>query len=243
MNLIIDIGNSKVKLFIFHNGEPVWQYAGSKKSADGLQETVVQGKIERAIVSAVAEPGKEFLEAMKQLECPLLKLSSETPVPIRNGYASPKTLGTDRLAAVVGANVLFPKNDVLVIDAGTCITYDVIDHSGVYIGGNIAPGKRIRFSSMHTETERLPLVSDNGVWPKCLGRTTEEALRGGVMWGLKAEVDYYIESLKVVMPQLKVILTGGDAPFLKEIINKDDLMVDPLLVAKGLNRILDYNEN
>lgn len=243
MNLIIDIGNTSVKWVVFHENAVVWRYEGGRNDVAGLAEALQQGAITASIMSAVAEPGELLLAALKEMECPVLKLTSETPIPIENGYSTPCTLGSDRLAAVVGAHAAIPDDDVLVIDMGTCITYDLIDGGGIYRGGNIAPGMRMRFESMHRWTEHLPLVQAEGEWPREIGHNTVEALRGGVLWGIVAEVEHYINFLRSSKPKLKVILTGGDAHFFENCINKDGILMDDLLVARGLNRILAYNEN
>lgn len=242
MNLIIDIGNTSVKWVVFHKNAVVWRYEGGRNDVTGLREAFLQGSISAVIVSAVAEVGNDLHVALQEVDCPLLWLSAETPMPIKNVYTTPATLGSDRLAAVVGAHAAMPDDDVLVTDMGTCITYDLMDCGGAYRGGNIAPGMNMRFESMHRQTEHLPLVKADGEWPPEIGRSTEEALRGGVMWGIVAEVEHYIDYLRTLRPNLKVILTGGDAHFFQNCINKGGILVDDLLVARGLNRILAYNE-
>jgi len=242
MNLIIDIGNTSIKWVIFHQNALIWHYEGGRNDVTGLREAFLMGNITAAIVSAVAEPGDDLRAALNEMNCQLLWLSAEIPIPIENTYTTPATLGSDRLAAVVGAHATLPKDHVLVTDMGTCITYDLIDSEGVYRGGNIAPGMKMRFESMHRQTEHLPLVKKEGEWPRKMGSNTVEALRGGVLWGIAAEVEYYIDFLRRLKPSLKVILTGGDAHFFENCINREGILVDDLLVARGLNRILAYNE-
>ena len=170
----------------------------------------------------------------------LSPLTASTPVPIKNDYSSPSTLGMDRLAAAVGAWSIEPGHDMLVIDAGTAITYDFVSASGVYKGGNIAPGKDLRFKSLHEHTGALPLVEDNGVVPM-LGNDTETAIRSGVLNGIRYEMEGYIEKMGCLFPSLLVFLTGGDAESF-DIKAKRRIFALPNLVLRGLVRIVEYNE-
>ena len=160
-------------------------------------------------------------------------------IPGVNLYETPETLGYDRMAAVVGANEQFPHRDILVIDAGTCITYEFIDSKGQYHGGNISPGMQMRFKALHQFTGRLPLVDTNGR-KLPMGRDTETAIRAGVMKGMEYEISGYIESMKHKYPELLVFLTGGD-DFSFDSSVKSIIFADRFLVLKGLNRILNYN--
>ncbi len=246
MNLVIDIGNTAVKFIAFdQQGACVHQCESRYGDVAPLKELLEQTPVGCAIVSAVAETEEPLSSFLKTLEPRPLWLTEHTRLPIRNAYGSPASLGTDRLAAVVGAQVVFPSCNVLVVDLGTCITYDLITGDGCYRGGNIAPGMRMRFQSMHEHTARLPLVGFEGEWGNLLGRDTKEALTSGVLWGIKSEIENYISRLQQETGSLKVVLTGGDASVFYEQISKDyaNVAIDEILVARGLNRILEYNEN
>ncbi|MBQ5722460.1 MAG: type III pantothenate kinase, partial [Bacteroidaceae bacterium] len=167
--------------------------------------------------------------------------SHETPVPITNRYRSPKTLGADRLAAAVGARSLKPGKDLLIIDAGTCITYEVIDAKGNYWGGNIAPGMQMRLRALNEFTAKLPLVSAEGNVPG-MGYDTETAIRSGVLRGMKYEIEGYIRSMRSKYPKLLVFLTGGDKINFDATI-KSIIFADKFIVPRGLNKILDYNHD
>ena len=168
-----------------------------------------------------------------------MELSSVTPVPIKNNYRSKSTLGLDRLAAAVGAASLFPDNDLLIIDAGTAITYDIVDKENGFMGGNISPGLRTRFRSLHHFTGRLPLLNPVAEWPD-IGTTTEEAIQSGVLTGILSEVESVIELMKKKWPELRVIVTGGDAEFFDKKL-KSSIFVKFEITLLGLNRILEYN--
>ena len=163
----------------------------------------------------------------------------DTPLPVIIDYRSPKTLGSDRIAAVIGARAEAPDRDILVIDAGTCITYDMITATGHFLGGNIAPGIKMRLRSMNKFTEKLPVVEKNGDTP-LLGYDTETAMRSGAILGACYEIEGYISSLRQEYPELLIFLTGGDAFLLADKL-KTSIFVDDCIVLKGLNRILYHN--
>ncbi|MBT6766833.1 MAG: type III pantothenate kinase, partial [Prolixibacteraceae bacterium] len=154
-------------------------------------------------------------------------------------YDSKETLGKDRIAAAVGAFDLYPDSNVLIIDAGTAITYDIINEKNQYLGGNISPGLEMRFKALHHFTGKLPLVKQNK-FDKLYGNTTENAILAGVQNGLVFEVDKAIDTFKEFYNNLKVIITGGNAEFFDKKL-KNSFFVHFNLIAMGLNRILEYN--
>ena len=209
LNLIIDIGNTKAKIAFFDGGEIVDIVAESNQSLGCLKAFCSKYPVEQGIVATVIDLSEKVLADLAALPFPLLWLNHQTPLPVVNLYETPETLGYDRMAAVVGANEQFPHRDILVIDAGTCITYEFIDSKGQYHGGNISPGMQMRFKALHQFTGRLPLVDTNGR-KLPMGRDTETAIRAGVMKGMEYEISGYIESMKHKYPELLVFLTGGD---------------------------------
>lgn len=155
-------------------------------------------------------------------------------------YESPDTLGMDRLAAVCGAKTLFPNENCLVVDFGTCITYDFIDSKRNYLGGAITPGMQMRFMSMNSYTESLPLIKEVSVDVATIGKTTEESMVAGVMLGIVGEVEKFSALYGEEYENLKVIFCGGDTNRF-ETITKDPIFAAPNLVLVGLNSILTYN--
>ena len=154
MNLIIDIGNTVAKIAVFEGKELKEVFYDSKSSLDSLPKICRQYKPDKGILATVIELSETVKEQLGQLDFEILILNSKTPIPITNLYATPETLGSDRLAAIVAANEIFPERDILVIDAGTCITYELIDAKGQYHGGNISPGMAMRFKALNLCTDK-----------------------------------------------------------------------------------------
>lgn len=240
MNLIIDIGNTVAKLAVFEQGEPLEVIRCCNQTLDKLPMLCQKYPIRRGIVSSVVTLSDTVLQQLAHWDFPIIRLTHETPVPIKNLYKTPQTLGADRLAAVIGANAIQPNRDLLIIDAGTCITFDFIDRHGQYHGGNISPGMEMRLKSLHAFTNKLPEVKADGKIPS-YGDTTETAIRAGVYHGITFEIAGYISQLQKNYPQLLVFLTGGDK-FSFDTNLKSSIFADSFLVLKGLNRILEYND-
>jgi type III pantothenate kinase len=223
----------------FDGDTPIEEVRTSGDTLAGLSAFACKYAFEKGIVGAVRELTPLATTELETLHIPILRFSADTPVPVTNKYRTPKTLGVDRLAAAVGASTLKPNKDLLIIDAGTCITYEVIDAQGNYWGGNIAPGMHMRLNALHSFTAKLPLIEAEGPVPG-MGYDTETAIRSGALQGAAYELEGYITACEAENPGLLVFLTGGDAERLAAII-KRTIFVDRNLVAKGLNRILEYN--
>ncbi len=208
---------------------------GVQELNDYLDRHAVAG----AIFSTVRSCDSAIVEVLQQRVDRVHLFDHSSRLPIGIGYATPHTLGLDRIAAAVGAHQLCPGRAVLIIDAGTCITYDLLTADGTFAGGNIAPGIELRLRSMHEHTGKLPRVAAEGETPE-VGFSTETAMRAGVIWGVTHEIEGYIARFKQDYPDLFVFLTGGDALKLEAKI-KSRIFVDSNLVLTGLNRILHEN--
>ncbi|WKK77188.2 type III pantothenate kinase [Marivirga salinae] len=235
MNLAIDVGNTKTKIGFFK--EDRLESTKTFESLYELNQFLDSKKIDSTIISSVNTAYDKILEELPSLQKPIL-LNTETPLPFKNQYKS-KTIGLDRLAAVAGAQLLHPNKNVLVIDLGTCITYEFLEQGKTYHGGAISPGMNMRFKSMHNFTARLPLVKPEEVddW---ISNSTEGSMLSGVVHGIRAEIDTYIQEVESKYAPLKVIITGGDAKFFESKI-KATIFAIPELVLVGLNAILRYN--
>ena len=193
MNLVVDIGNSRTKLAIFLKKELVDFRTVNELTIVQLEEIKkAYPDIDRAILSSVSIADPQVVGYLKSGFIHFLELNYLTPVPIKNQYKTPHTLGLDRLAAAIGACELFPGKDLLVIDAGTAITFDLIENNGTFKGGNISPGLRSRFRALHEFTKKLPLLEETEEYP-VIGQTTEEAIRAGVINGMVFEIDGTID--------------------------------------------------
>ena len=239
MNLIIDIGNNSAKYFLFKGEQLILHTRKSNSSFDVIDEWNRLYNIEKAIISSVIMETPELLEAISGLQCPVVRFSNSMPLPLEINYRTPHTLGSDRIAAAVGAWNEAPGRNMLVIDAGSAITIDFVGKDGKYNGGNIAPGIKMRLKALHEYTSRLPMVEKDGDTPT-MGYDTETAIRSGVINGICHEIEGYINEFKQKYCDVLVFLTGGDEKPLKNRI-KSCIFADKYLVAKGLNRILlDY---
>lgn len=238
-NLVIDQGNSKVKYGIF--ADDVMEQMESKEafSCDEILNLATNQGVENIIYSSVAQTLSQNDKGRLEQQSYFLELTHQLKLPIINDYETPSTLGLDRLAAVVGAYSLFPKQTCLVVDAGTCMTLEVLSDNGTYLGGNISPGVRMRLQSMHQFTARLPLVGI-GQWNKNWGISTKTALQNGGLLGACLEIEGLEKRLRQKWPQLKCLITGGDAEVLASQL-KCKIFVHTNLVLIGLNKILTYN--
>lgn len=239
MNLIIDIGNTCAKLVCFDGDTVVEEMRIDKGEGYRLNDFCSKYKFDKGIISSVSTVSDDFVDIVDNLDFPVIKMASDkTPIPIKNSYATP-SLGTDRLAAAVGANYLQPGKDILIIDIGTCVTFDFVSADGVYRGGNISLGPTMRLKALHEFTSRLPLIERKGV-VETIGTTTETAMRSGVVWGIKYEIEGYVSDFMKKYPYLFVYLTGGvhmDLHFPE----KMPIFANDFIVPIGLNRILEYN--
>ena len=237
MKLLLDFGNTRVKAAVYDGVNLRSIYSGPA-SPELLSEAVSGMQTDGGMWCSVQTLDSAVSRWMTGQG--LVPLTCSTPVPIKNGYSSPSTLGMDRLAAAVGAWSMNPGHDMLVIDAGTAVTCDFISAGGEYKGGNIAPGIGLRLKSLHEHTGALPMVKAEGDVP-LLGYDTETAIRSGVVNGIRYELDGFISDLRSKYPELLVFLTGGDAEFF-DIKAKSSIFAVPNLVLRGLARIVEFNE-
>ena len=240
MQLIIDIGNSSAKVAFFKGDTLIEDFRVEHAAlCQLLREKASDGAIQAAIISSVIPLSEEMEQAINAFPCPFLRMSAQLKMPFAITYRTPATLGSDRLAAVAGACLQQPGRNLLVIDVGTAITYDLLTADNIYLGGNISPGIGMRFKALHHFTGKLPLVRKEGDRIH-IGDSTESAIREGVLQGVDKEIEGYIQEYTLKYPGLLVFLTGGGA-FLLDNRVKSRTFADSLLVIKGLNRILELN--
>jgi type III pantothenate kinase len=239
VNLIVEQGNTKLKVAIFDCRKIVSFVFADKDDTARVKDMVKQYHPAKGIVSSVVGMDETLTDYLKEHLNNLLWLDGHTPIPIRSEYETNETLGKDRIAAAVGANYLQPGRNLLVIDAGTAITYEVIESSGIYKGGNISPGLTTRFRALNAFTKRLPLIKEKNEVP-LVGTSTESAILAGVINGIVYEMDGFIDALKAKYGDIFVYLTGGHSFYFERRL-KSHIFADANLVLVGLNRILEYN--
>lgn len=240
MNLIIDVGNTFVKFAVFDKKELVhkvsFELSEFRKQYESLKKSFP--RFEKAIISSVGRLSKKQIDAIDD-GLGVFLLNHKTKLPFKNLYKTPETLGVDRIALVSASVNQFPEHNTLIIDAGTCITYDFVTDKNEYLGGAISPGIRLRYHALHNLTANLPLLEKNQ--PKTIiGDSTVASIHSGVVIGVTKEIDGVIDQYKEKHQDLTVILTGGDANFLSDQL-KNSIFANSNFLLEGLNFILDFN--
>lgn len=238
--LAIDIGNTSMKYAVQEDGR--WHQAGNIDSAALTKHHILFSDLnyDSFVISNVSEDYPELIDQLLSNGHKGMMLSNTTILPFENHYKTPATLGRDRIAAVAGALKLYPKENILIVDSGTCTKYDFLSQEGHYYGGAIAPGLQMKLDAMHHFTARLPSykVEDTQQW---LGRNTEESLKSGALMASIFECEGYIKHFEEKFGQLRVILTGGRADFFAKNL-KTKIFVHPELILEGLAHLYKTNE-
>lgn len=237
--LTVDIGNSSTKASIFEDEEVVFAVSGSKIGFDDLRDLMLRFEPEGTVCCRVGEDKTGIIAGFQKEKIPFLEITPDTALPIEVCYGSRSTLGADRVAAAVGG--VLPGDSALVVDAGTALTCDLVI-KGSFAGGNISPGLWLRFKALNLYTSKLPLVSPEGDFPP-FGHDTESAIRSGVVGGLVSEIIASFKEAQKIEKDIKMVLTGGDAAFLRPLIAREvgNLETVPDAVGLGMVRIYNYN--
>lgn len=244
MNLIFDIGNSNIKTCVFKNNTIFKSESLNYLDEDLDLNSLLESRFEEidiynVIISSVIGYENNFVEIIKKKFSNVLIFDEKLKSPIQNQYKTLDTLGKDRLAGVIGANYIFPEFNVLIIDAGTAITYDIINSNSEYLGGNISPGLKMRFKALNYFTKKLPMMSASD-FENFIADNTNDAIICGVQNGLLYEIRGYIDDFNKKFQKNKIIFTGGDVFFFDKKV-KRSIFAEPNLISIGLNRILEYN--
>ena len=239
MNLIFDIGNSGTKMAVFDGNEKVTAFRTREFSCEKLAAKLAKYPTDKAIICSVRHM-PEFIWDLLTLNIPYVhKLTNESRLPFSIEYETPDTLGPDRIAAAAGAYAMFPGKKILIIDAGSAITIDLLAGKS-FKGGNISPGINMRFRALHRFTGKLPLVHFSQEKYSSPGRNTIEAISAGVINGVLYEINEYIRTFEKKYKGLEVIIAGGDGGYIRSKINHKVTYM-PDIVIDGLNYILEYN--
>lgn len=238
--LAIDIGNTRVKAAVFKENRIILLVFFRKDEIIKKLKTIVNKyNVLSAIVSSVDDLSEEELKKMKYL-VHLKVLSEKTRIPFINLYETPKTLGADRVALTAAAVSKFPKRNTLIIDAGTCITFDFVNKKAEYLGGAISPGIELRYKALHSYTAKLPMLKITKI-KNFIGNSTESSIHSGVINGIINEIEGVINQYQSKFKDLTVVLTGGNTIFLAKQL-KNTIFANPNFVLEGLHSILIYNE-
>lgn len=249
MNLCIDQGNSRTKVALMTDeGKMINHFIYKSFSSSDVERLFDLYDITDSIISSVVDIEAAVVNTLHRRSQHFVLFDHNTPVPIINRYDTPQTLGLDRLAAAVGAKSLCPDENLLIIDAGSAITYDFVTEKGEYIGGNIAPGIKMRFTILQRMTKKLPLVDaeENELIP-LFGKNTRDAIAAGVIRGIAYEVKGYMRTVREKMSHYQTFITGGHAQYILNNVRtsrneKRELHYERNLVLIGLNTILCANK-
>jgi type III pantothenate kinase len=234
-SLVIDAGNTRIKVGVFHHSDLKEVHSFDSQHLTDLKVFLQQHDHLPAIIASVkADKDTKWL---KQLLPKALLFKTTMPLPLKMGYETPETLGVDRLCNAIAAHHLSRKA-CLIVDIGTCVKYDLVTADGTYEGGAISPGIELRFRAMHTFTGKLPLIEDKIV-PPVIGKNTLDAMRSGVLHGIKNEIAGFAEYYRSQFPELTIFLTGGDANYF-DLGLKNDIFADENLTLKGLQLTLAH---
>ena len=240
MKLVLDIGNTLGKLVVYEQEDEVFS---AQFELGEMHTTLIDlffdfPEIKQAILCSVVSIEPQIQLFLKE-KTTLLQVNSQMKLPFENRYETPETLGADRIGLVAAAAFKFPKKNCLIVDAGSCVTYDFISSDGVYRGGAISPGLQMRFKAMHLHTNKLPFVTIKEDYI-ALGTDTQKSILAGTVNGMVYEIEGWQKSLETTHKDLTLILTGGDAQFLSKRL-KNTIFAHSNFLVEGLSQLLDYN--
>jgi len=241
MKFVVDIGNTRIKSAVFDGNNIIQKASSFEITPDLFKELFSNYSIKSCILSSVRKDISTITDFLS-INTSLSVLGDATKLPFKNKYSTPKTLGHDRIAGIAAASIIFPGKNVLVIDAGTSLTFDFINSNNEYLGGAISPGLTMRFNALNKLTGKLPLIEfDDTTLPELIGNSTKNSILSGVVHGFIKEIEGIINEYKSLNNQLEIIVTGGDHKYFDKLL-KYKTFAAPNLVLEGLKGILDFNE-
>ena len=240
MILTIDVGNTNIKVAVFKQVNLIEKFIFQKNELKNNFENILKKypNCTKAVLSSVGKLDETEILWLKSC-LNLHEINHNSVFPFKNLYKTPKTLGIDRMVLATGAVLLYPNQNVLIIDSGTCVTYDFVNSKNEYLGGAISPGLRLRYESLHNFTAKLPLLAKRNP-ENFIGNTTEEAIHSGVVNGLCNEIEGFVSEYSVKNEQFTIILTGGDANFLANRL-KSVIFADENFLLKSLQQLYTYS--
>jgi len=239
LNLVLDIGNSLLKAGIFKNNNLINYCEFNKDYFINVKSILDNNPISHSIASNVSESNNKLIELLSN-KTNLIEFNSSLNVPFKNCYQSKNTLGKDRIALVSNASKEYPKENVLLIDLGSCITFDFLNNKNEYLGGSISPGLRMRYKSLNNYTANLPLLDPKEI-DYFIGKNTEDSIHSGIINGIISELNSTVEKYKSQYKKIRIILTGGDSKFLFKKI-KSGIFANSNFLIFGLNFLIELNK-
>ena len=239
MNLALDIGNSFLKAGIFKNNNLINYYEFNREYYSNIKSILDKTPITHSIASNVSESNNKLIELLSN-KTNLIKFNSSLKVPFKNCYQTKNTLGKDRIALVSNASKEYPKENVLLIDLGSCITFDFLNSKNEYLGGSISPGLSMRYKSLNSYTANLPLINPKEI-DYFIGRNTEDSIHSGIINGIVGELNSAIDKYKSQFKEIRIILTGGDSKLLFNRI-KNSIFANSNFLILGLNFLIELNK-
>lgn len=241
MNLVLDIGNTRLKAAVFKGNNLSQSFFIDYQNLNDLPTLFDINTIDKIGLTAVKKIPEPLAKLLNDWRKPILTVDAKTTLPINLQYDTPFTLGSDRICNAVGGSEIFPKQNVLIIDLGTCNKYDFVDKNGNYCGGSIAAGFKMRLDAMHEFTANLPLVKTEQT-DEFIGKTTKSSMETGTFWGVVGEINEFVRQYQSRFNDTKVVVTGGYLSYFEKVL-KNFIFADPNLTLKGLNSILNYQKD
>jgi type III pantothenate kinase len=236
--IAIDVGNSRIKVGVFNTSRQLIEIHNFPvEEKIQFYKFLNDAECNEFVVSTVSFPEEEIRKAFNS-DVNLTFLTEQTELPVSMNYTSKETLGKDRIAAVMGASRLYAGKNLLIVDAGTCMTIDFLRNDGHWLGGNISPGLNMRWEAMHKRTSRLPLTGKQYIGEHVFGISTFAALANGGLYGMVFEIESYLRYIEEIYGQVNLLMTGGDAAFLEEFL-KTEIFVEPHLILEGLYALFE----
>ncbi len=239
MNLVFDLGNTQLKIGVFSSSSLISTHVIHYHELEKLEKLISSIEIDKIALSSVRNIPEKLKELLKQYES-VYYFDIHSDIPINIEYSTPETLGHDRVCNVIGAHVLYPNKNVLVIDLGTCNKYDFISSKANYIGGAISPGFKMRFDSMNHFTDQLPLI-DPIISEKFIGDSTINSMTSGAFYGIIGEINFYVEQYERQFHDINVVIIGGFARYFEKAL-KNHIFAHPYLTLIGLNTLLNFQK-
>ena len=241
MNLALDLGNTRLKAGVFKRHHLIQSFFLDYQKINDFDTMIDISVIDKIAITTVKNLPESLSNLLNQWNKSVLIVDANTPLPIKLKYDTPNTLGSDRICNAIAGSTIFPNQNVLIIDLGTCNKYDFVDEYGNYLGGSITAGFKMRLDAMHEFTANLPLVKTEQT-DDFIGKSTKTSMETGTYWGVVGEINEFVRQYHSRFNDTKVVATGGYLSYFEKVL-KNFIFADPNLTLKGLNSILNFQKD